>query len=232
MKPLVVIPARMGSKGVPRKNIKLLNGKPLIHYTIEAAKAIFPDNLILISTDDIQIKEVAELTGLIIPFLRPSELATDTASTQDVILHALQFSEENGYSPDTIILLQPTSPLRTFNHINEALSQYEQHLDMLVSVKETKSNPYYNLFEENNSGFLCRLKDGSSIRRQDCPKVWEYNGAIYIINVNSVKSMHISEFTKVKKYVMDEISSIDIDNEFDWELAEYLIKNTFIKFKY
>ena len=116
MKHLVVIPARGGSKGVPRKNIKLLAGKPLIQYTIEAARALFADDIICVSTDDIEIKEVVESLGLQVPFLRPNDLASDTAGTYEVLLHALNHYETTGYYPDTLILLQATSPFRTVTH--------------------------------------------------------------------------------------------------------------------
>ena len=161
MKPLVIIPARGGSKGVPKKNIKILGGKPLINYTIEAAKAVFEDQFIYVSTDDIEIKNIVEQTGLKVPFLRPAELATDTAGTYEVLLHALNYYENLEYFPDTIILLQPTSPFRTAEHIKEAIKLYTPEIDMVVSVKETKSNPYFNLFEEDYKGFLkkynCKL---------------------------------------------------------------------------
>jgi CMP-N,N'-diacetyllegionaminic acid synthase len=107
MKPLIIIPARGGSKGVPRKNIKLLNGIPLIHYTIKAAQQIFENSFICVSTDDIEIKEVAELTSLYVPFLRPKELASDTSGSYDVLLHAIDYYENKGYEADTLILLQP-----------------------------------------------------------------------------------------------------------------------------
>lgn len=221
MKPLVVIPARGGSKGVPRKNIKELNGKPLIYYTIEAAREVFEDQHIIVSTDDKEIKGVVEKTGLKVPFLRPQELATDKAGTQEVLKHAIKFSENIGYIPDTLILLQPTSPFRTGKHIKEALDLYHKDLDMVVSVKETKSNPYYLLFEENNEGYLKKFKKGAFTRRQDTPKVWEYNGAIYIINISSIRDKEINGLKKVKKYEMEELASLDIDNNFDWLLAEY-----------
>ena len=224
MKPLVIIPARGGSKGVPKKNIKLLGGKPLIYYTIEAAKAVFEDQFICVSTDDLEIKKVVEQTGLKIPFLRPAELATDTAGTYEVLLHALNYYENLEYFPDTIILLQPTSPYRTAEHIKEAIKLYTTEIDMVVSVKETKSNPYFNLFEEDVDGFLKKSKESDYTRRQDCPKVWEYNGAIYVINVESLKKLQISKFQKIKKYVMDELSSLDIDSEMDFKIAEILKK--------
>jgi CMP-N,N'-diacetyllegionaminic acid synthase len=225
MKPLIIIPARGGSKGVPRKNIKLLNGKPLIHYTIEAAQNIFSNDIICVSTDDEEIKEVTEQTGLIVPFLRPAELATDQAGTREVLLHAISFYEANEYFADTIILLQPTSPFRTSSQIKEAIKLYSDECDMVVSVKETKSNPYYLLYEENEFGYLKKSKESAFTRRQDCPKVWEFNGAIYIINIESIKESPISDFKKTMKYEMDDKSSLDIDNDFDWKLAETLLKN-------
>lgn len=224
MKPLVIIPARGGSKGVPEKNIKLLNGKPLIHYTIEAAREVFKDDEICVTTDDLEIKNVAEKTGLKVPFLRPQELALDNSGTYEVLLHAIQFYEEKKYYPDTIILLQPTSPFRTSNQIKEAIEEYTDDIDMVVSVKETKSNPYYILFEENERGFLEKTKEANFTRRQDCPKVWEYNGAIYVINIETLKKVPLNKFKRIKKYEMDEFSSHDIDTLFDWEVATTIAK--------
>lgn len=223
MKPLVVIPARGGSKGVPRKNIKHLGGKPLINWTIEVAQEVFKDDLICVSTDDEEIKKVAEQTGLKVPFLRPKGLATDTSGSYEVLLHAVYFFEQQGYFPDTLILLQPTSPFRTVKHIKEAIGLYTEDLEMLVSVKETKANPYYVLREENKNGYLVKSKKSNATRRQDVPKVWEINGAIYIISIKDLKAKSIAEFTKVKKYVMDEMSSHDIDTFEDFEYAKYLI---------
>lgn len=224
MKPLVVIPARGGSKGVPRKNIKLLNGKPLIQYTIEAARGVFADNQICVSTDDQEIKTVVENMGLSVPFLRPKHLASDTAGTYEVLLHAVEFYENKGYYPDTLILLQATSPFRTAQHLQEALALYDTTCEMVVSVKETKSNPYYILREENVQGWLVKSKEGNFISRQDCPKVYELNGAIYIINIDALKSKPLHEFTKMRKFEMDEMSSHDIDNPIDWIVAEALIQ--------
>src|SRR5690606_4404975 len=123
-----------------------------------------------------------------------------------------------------LVLLQPTSPFRTSKQIEEALELYTNDLDMVVSVKETNSNPYFVLKEENKNGFLENSKKGNFKTRQECPKVYELNGAIYIININSLKRMPISEFTKVKKYVMDETSSHDIDTMLDWQLAEQILR--------
>lgn len=225
MKPLIVIPARGGSKGVPRKNIKVLGDKPLIQYTIDAAKGVFDDEFICVSTDDFEIKSVVEQLGLKVPFLRPNELASDRAGTYEVLLHAISYYESKGYFPDTLILLQPTSPFRTSAHIKEALKLYHESIDMVVSVKETKANPYYILFEEDRNGYLKKTKEANFTRRQDCPKVWEYNGAIYIINVKALKEKTISQFTKVCKFEMDETSSHDIDTLLDWRIAEIILQD-------
>lgn len=225
MKPLIVIPARGGSKGVPGKNIKPLGGKPLIVYTTAAAREIFDDSVIIVSTDDSAIKKTVEDTGLKVPFLRPAELATDTAGTYEVLLHAVKHAENNGYFPDVLVLLQPTSPFRNSTHIKSALSLYSDSIDMVVSVKETRTNPYYVLFEEDSEGFLKKSKAGNFTRRQDCPKVWEYNGAIYIINIASLKNNTMAAFKKVIKYEMDETASHDIDTMMDWKVAEFLLQD-------
>ncbi|MCB7480623.1 cytidylyltransferase domain-containing protein [Christiangramia sediminis] len=218
---LVLIPARGGSKGVPGKNIKLLNGKPLIYYTLEAARELFDDKDILVSTDDLKIKDIVQKSGLSVPFLRPENLATDTSSSYEVILHAIQHMENLGRMYTDIMILQPTSPFRNSEHISEALEIFKNSdVDMVVSVKETKANPYYILFEEDEYGFLHPSKEGVFDRRQDCPKVWEYNGAIYIIRISSIKENSIGALKKIKKYIMDDISSVDIDTEFDWIMAE------------
>jgi N-acylneuraminate cytidylyltransferase len=222
MKPIVIIPARGGSKGVPGKNIKPLGGKPLIYYSIESALEVFDDFHVIVSTDDENIKSCVEKTGLRVPFLRPEELAKDTVGTYEVLLHALDFVESTGYFPDTLILLQPTSPFRTGKHLQEALALFDPDMDMVVGVKETHANPYYVLFEEDNNGFLKKSKDGGFVTRQDCPKVYEYNGSIYIINVKSLRVSPLHKFRRVKKYVMDDKSSYDIDTVLDWKVAEYL----------
>ncbi len=223
---LVIIPARGGSKGIPYKNIKPLNGKPLIEYTIDVARQIVDDAHICVSTDDKEIIKVVEEYGLHVPFVRPAYLATDTAGTYEVLLHALDFYEHQGEKFDNIVLLQVTSPFRTAEHVKDALSLYSKDIDMVVSVKEASTNPYYNCFEEDGNGFLRISKgDGTFIRRQDMPKAWEYNGAIYIINPDSLKQLPMSKFSKKVKYVMDELHSLDLDSLLDWKLAELLIQD-------
>lgn len=224
MKILVIIPARGGSKGIPHKNIKPLNGKPLIHYTIDEAREIVGDDDICVSTDDPEIIKCVEDYGLKVPFVRPEELATDTAGTYEVLLHALSFYEKQGRHYDVVLLLQNTSPFRKAEQIKEALALYNDNVDMVVSVKECAANPYYSVFEEDNNGFLHVCKgDGNIIRRQDAPKVYEYNGAIYIMNAEKLKTTHMHKMQKRVKYVMDDQSSFDLDTMWDWQMAESII---------
>lgn len=224
MKPLVIIPARGGSKGIPHKNIKLLGGKPLICRAIGNARSVAPDSDICVSTDDSEIIQVVEDYGLKVPFIRPAELAADNSGTYEVLLHALSFYEQQGRTYDTIILLQPTSPFRRDEDISEALKLYSPDIDMVVSVTEARANPYYNCFETDSDGFLHVSKgDGKYIRRQDAPKAWEYNGAIYIINPQSLKRKSLGEFKRRRMYEMDELHSLDLDTPLDWRIAELLI---------
>jgi len=223
---LIIIPARGGSKGIPHKNIKPLNGKPLIYYAIDTARAITTGDNICVSTDDTEIKSVVEAYGLNVPFLRPDELATDTAGTYEVLQHALDYYEKQGKLYKAVLLLQTTSPFRTAEQVKEALSLYDKSdADMVVSVKECPANPYYNVFEEDESGYLHVCKgDGNIFRRQDAPKVYEYNGAIYIMDAHTLKRTHMHKMQHRVKYVMDAKSSFDLDTMQDWEQAEIMIK--------
>lgn len=222
---LALIPARGGSKGIPKKNILSLAGRPLIHYTLDAACAVFPRDSICVSTDSEEIVQVVENYGVRVPFRRPPELATDSASNADVVVHALSYYRSAGRRIKTIALLQPTSPLRTGGHIRCALGSYTPEIDMVVSVKIAPANPYHVFFTEDQRGFLQRLLDRHFQRRQDCPQVFQINGAIYIINADSLERKPMDAFTKVVKFVMDERSSVDIDDWHDWEYAEYLLTN-------
>ena len=230
MTPLIIIPARGGSKGIPHKNIKLLNGKPLICYSIDVARQITADSNICVTSDDEAIISIVEQYGLKVPFVRPAELATDTASSNDVLVHALNYYESIGRSVEVIILLQPTSPFRKASFIEEAIELYHPDLDMVVSVKEASANPYYNCFEENQNGLLSLSKTTNRpiIRRQDAPKVWEYNGSIYVINPTSLRQKGMQHFTAVRKYVMPELYSLDLDNPLDWKMAELLLTEKMI----
>lgn len=229
MKILFLIPARGGSKGIPNKNIIQLLSKPLIGYTIEECLKISEiyDCEICVSTDSNNIKNVAESFGIKVPFLRPEHISTDTASSEEVILHAIDWYVNQDKFFDIVVLLQPTSPLRNHKHITEAIYQYQENqtnnIDMVVSVKVSKANPYFNLFEENNNGMLLKSINSNYTRRQDCPITYEYNGAIYVINIKSLKEKGIQQFDKIKKYVMDDISSLDIDEPEDLKICAYFL---------
>lgn len=226
---LFIIPARGGSKGIPNKNIKNFGGKKLICYAIDLARQFVPDSQICVTTDSGEIKNVVLDYGLNVPFLRPSDLATDYSGTREVIIHALEFYAQSGFKYKTIVLLQPTSPFRQKDHLAQALELFRDGVEMVVSVKEPDSNPYYDLFEESDSGFLVQSKAGSFTRRQDCPKVYKYNGALYIMDAKSVLEKSLNKFERIVKFNMDEISSIDLDTPLDWLWAEFILENHFHK---
>lgn len=220
---LIVIPARGGSKGLPQKNIKKLNGKPLILYTVEAARKIAKDENVCVSSDDKSIIEIVEQSGLSVPFVRPLELASDTATTEGVLLHAIAHYKSQQREFKKVILLQPTSPFRTSKHIQEAYQLFGEGVDMVVSAFPTKANPYYVLFEERD-GLLQKSKMAHFTRRQDCPVVWELNGALYIYDTKILVDKGMAGLTRKKLYPMDKYSSVDIDDDIDFMLAEMLVQ--------
>ncbi len=224
---LVVIPARGGSKGIPRKNLKLLGDKPLIAYTIEVARELFEDAQICVSTDDEEIAAFARTYGNIVPFIRPAHLSTDEASSQDVILHAMDFYREKEYK--AVILLQPTSPFRKKAHVEACLELFDSVTDMVTTVSESHANPYFNLMEESSEGFLIRSKPSDYTRRQDCPPVYSLNGAVYVISTQSLRAKPIARFDKVRKVVMSSLESVDLDTPLDWKIATLVLEDSINK---
>lgn len=230
MKTLYVIPARGGSKGIPHKNIRPLGGVPLIGYSVKVARELADDSDICVSTDDPEIAATVENMGLKVPFLRPAELATDKSGTYEVLLHALDFYGSRGIGYDTLVLLQPTSPFRRVDDVRRAMALYTPDVDMVVTVKEAASNPYYNCYETDADGFLHISKgEGNYTRRQDAPKVWEYNGAVYVINTRSLRQMPLGQFRRRVMCEMDARRSVDLDTEIDWLVAEKLIESGILK---
>lgn len=226
MRILYLIPARKGSKGLPGKNIKFLGDKPLIEYSIDfALNNLKLDDELCISTNDEAVIEIAKSKGISIPFIRPEELANDNASSYDVIIHAINHYEKLNQTFEAVLLLQPTSPFRIQDDFTRLFKEYNFEIDMIVSVKLAKENPYFTLFEENSEGFLNKSKVGNFERRQDCPEVYAFNGSMYLINVKSIKKSRIAEFKNVKKIIMPEARSVDIDTLADWTLAEFYLKN-------
>jgi CMP-N,N'-diacetyllegionaminic acid synthase len=227
---LFIVPARGGSKGIPKKNIKKLLGKPLLHYSLDFSRLFVDDKDICLTTDSIEIMDCAKEINYETPFLRPLELATDDIGSFEVLKHAIKYYDAKGILYDVVVLLQPTSPFRKKQHLEEALNFYSPDLDMVVSVSETGSNPYFNIFEEDLNGYLKKSKgDKSILRRQDAPPVYEFNGSIYIINANSIRlKSGFNEFKSIKKYLMTDIYSVDIDSMLDWHWAEYLIEKKLV----
>jgi CMP-N,N'-diacetyllegionaminic acid synthase len=222
---LAIIPARGGSKGIPNKNIMDICGKPLIAYTIEAGKKSKYIDEIMVSTDSVTIKEVAVQYGAKIPFLRPELLSDDSAKSIDLVLHAIDFYMSNNTYFDYVILLQPTSPLRTFAQIDEAIEKLmDSNGNSLVSVREADENP---VLMRSIAGE--KLKEvisfqGQNLRRQDLPTFYIFNGALYINSIDMLvnKKSFIDEDTI--PYVMSKESSVDIDTKLDAKLVEFIIK--------
>jgi len=227
---LFIVPARGGSKGIPKKNIKKLSGKPLLHYSLEFSRLFVDDKDICLTTDCLEIIDCAKEINYVAPFLRPLELATDNIGSFDVLKHAIKYYDAIGVLYDIVVLLQPTSPFREKRHLEEALNSFSPDLDMVVSVSESVSNPYFNIYEEDEKGNLKLSKGGVALlRRQDAPPVYEFNGSIYIINANSIRfNNSFKEFKFIKKYLMPRIYSVDIDNLLDWKWAEFLIEKKLV----
>lgn len=230
MKTLFLITARGGSKGIPGKNIKVLGGKPLITYSIDIARQFTTDDCICVSTDSDEIIETVENCGLKIPFKRPAELATDTASSYDVIMHAINWYKNKNIYFDNVLLLQPTSPFRLTSHIKDALSLYDAQTDMVVSVKKVKSNISATYFRDTENGTISKVfnTNDNLNRRQDSETVYEINGSVYVMNVASLEKSLISNFKTVKKIVMDDVHSVDIDEAIDWDWAEFILEKKLV----
>ena len=222
---LAIIPARGGSKRVPRKNEKKIANKPLIAWSIdEGKKSKFIDKLI-VSTDDIKIAEIARSYGCEVPFLRPTNISSDESHRNEFIRHAQSFFNEYKH----LIILQPTSPLRDVFHIDSAIDFYlKSKSPACVSICEQKPTPHWMFSCEDNKKLKPILKDPSFSRRQDIEKYYSLNGAIFIINANFFINSKEKDPFLTKETVgfeMDDKSSIDIDSDLDWIIAEQILKN-------
>jgi len=226
---LGIIPARGGSKGIPRKNIVPLAGRPLISYSIRAARESGRMSRVVVSTDDIEIADVARREGAEVPYLRPVELAGDATPTLPVIQDMLRFlQEEPGFRPWAVVLLQPTSPLRTARHIDEAVALLEETgSDSVVSVIEVPHS--------FNPVSLMRIVDGRLVpflegegtrvlRRQDIPLAYARNGpAVLVTRYETLMEKNDLYGSDCRPYPMDRECSIDIDSEFDLAFAEAVL---------
>ena len=215
---LFVIPARGGSKRLPKKNIKPLAGKPLISYSIDVARQLTDDSNICVSTDNDDIISIASDYGYKVPFKRPDELASDTTTTNDVLVHAVNYYKQLGKNYKYLVLLQVTSPLRRKEDILKGLSLIDDTCDMVVSG--CKSHAASVMCHENEDGFLTPTLKKDYGRCQDFKgEYYEFNGSIYAMKVASLLEKGMSAFNR-KKYVMPDILSTDIDTEEDFIEAE------------
>ena len=217
---LALIPARGGSKGIPRKNIRLIAGKPLIAWTIEAALRSGLLDAVVVTTDDPEIAEVARRAGAQVPFLRPAALAQDDSPGIAPVLHALDMLP--GY--DAVLLLQPTSPLRSTDDIDACLSLAQtRHAMSVVSVTEPENHPDWT-YRLDADQRLTRLSgEAPAARRQDLPQVVSLNGALYYARTDWLRQGQRLVAPETLAYLMPRMRSIDIDTMLDWQLAELLL---------
>tara|TARA_B110001450_G_scaffold21907_1_gene19647 strand:+ start:9860 stop:10555 length:696 start_codon:yes stop_codon:yes gene_type:complete len=218
-KVLAVVPARGGSKGVPRKNVRSFLGKPLIAWTIEEAlKSNYIDRLIVTSEDE-EIREIANRSGAETPFVRPIELATDTAVGVDVLCHAVESIDENY---DYVVLLQPTSPLRESTDIDAAIECcISRAAKSVVSLSEATKSPYW-MYQMKEGGELTPFVENAASNRQELPQSYALNGAVYVLEVARLLAKRKILDEQTLGYVMPVERSYDIDTETDFLICEFL----------
>lgn len=227
MKPkiLAIIPARGGSKGIPRKNIRLLCGKPLIAYTIEAALSSKYIDRVVVSTEDKEIAQIAEGYGAeVVP--RPLQLAKDDTPSPLVFQHAIKYLEEvENFFPAIIVILQPTSPLRTVDDIDEAMDKFlHTDCDSVVSLCEVEYPPHW-MYTLEKDRLKPVIEGGEKVtQRQDAPKVYRLNGAVYVTHRNIIMEQNRVVGGHMRAYIMPVETSIDIDTEIDLKFAELLMR--------
>ncbi len=221
---LAIIPARSGSRGVIDKNIQLLNGKPLLSYTIEAAVASGVFDTVMVSTDSEEYANVSARYGAEVPFLRSEATSSDDASTWDTVDEVLRMYDEREKSFDSFCVLQPTSPLRNAKHIVEAYRIFVEKASVaVVSVCETEHSPAWCNFlkdDMNLDGFVSRNNMGN---RQSIGKYYRLNGAIYFLYINEYKKDRYMYRSGSYAYVMEQMCSVDIDTKLDFAIAETLL---------
>ncbi len=224
---LGIIPARSGSKGLPNKNIKLLKGKPLLAWTIEEALSSKYLEQVIVSTDSSEIAQIAINYGALVPFLRPKNLATDESPTVDTVLDLIKKLPNYDY----VVLLQPTSPLRTVEDIDSAIDIVKTaKAKALVSVCESDESPYW-MYKMNANNILSPLVEAteSISRRQDLPKSYTVNGAIYVAHTDYLLKNKSFFGAETLGYVMEKEKSFDIDSADDFKEVEMIIERVYGK---
>ena len=225
---LAIIPARGGSKGIPGKNTRPLNGKPLIAWTIDAAHSSKRVNRVIVSTDSPEIMKIAMDFGADVPFQRPMELAKDDTPGVEPILHAVRWLIENeGYHPDLLCCLQPTSPFRTGDDIDQAISLIiQKNADSVISIAPLNHNPNWMQVMDRNGRLTDFISGGTAINnRQEMDTVYELNGAIYLIRTDVLLENHTFFLENTYGYVMPQERSLDIDTPWDFRIAEMIAKD-------
>jgi CMP-N,N'-diacetyllegionaminic acid synthase len=228
MRILALIAARGGSKRVPGKNIRPLRGSPLIVWSINIAKSIPEVCDILVSTDSNEIAGVAKNAGALVPWLRPAELATDTASSVDVCLHALKWYEDENGKVDGLVLLQPTSPFRSRNSVLRGIELFRLHQHCpVIGVSAAESHPMWCFKIEEGTMRPFIKFEGLYLRSQDLPPAYVINGVFYLIAPKDLRKLKSFYSENMVPLVIDSPEeSIDIDTEWDWQLAEAVIRKT------
>lgn len=225
---LALIPARGGSKGIKDKNIRPLAGKPLISHTIEEAKKFGGLADIFVSTDSEKIAECARKHGADVPFLRDAKTAGDTAKMEDMAREVISRFREMGRNYEIIMLLQPTSPMRKFSHMKEALELFQNlNLKGLASVNIVKEHPLFLRSMDKNNRFTKLLAANSCARRQDIGDYFFVNGAIYINRASDIMNKDFAFNENEFGYLMDRDSSVDINELADLHYCEYLMKEKY-----
>lgn len=224
IKIICVITARGGSKGLPGKNIKLLDGKPLISWTIAAALGSRHIDRVVVSTDDPEIGRIAEQAGAQVPFVRPPELATDEARSIDVVLHALDAIDE---AYDYVVLLQPTSPFRTADDIDACIERCTEGAPACVSVVALDKSPAW-MYQVDNTNHLMPVlsEESKASRRQDVAEAVALNGAVYAADITVLRKTRSFLTDETVAYVMPAERSLDIDTPFQFAFAEFLSQRT------
>lgn len=222
---VALIPARGGSKGVPGKNIKLFLGKPLIAWTIEQALASRYLDRIIVSTDDNKIAEISKQYGAEVPFMRPGVLATDRANSIDVVLHAIEWLEKNTVAAELMMLLQPTSPLRTCEDIDGAIDLlFERNAQAVISVCEVEHHPYWtNILPPDGCMRDFLRPEVEKRNRQELPTFYRLNGAVYLGYREYITRQAGFFGSQTYAFVMPQYRSIDIDSEVDFKLGESIM---------
>jgi N-acylneuraminate cytidylyltransferase/CMP-N,N'-diacetyllegionaminic acid synthase len=226
LRTVALIPARGGSKGIPHKNIRDLAGKPLIAYTIEAALKSKALERVIVSTDDVKIAKVARSYGAEVPFLRPAELAKDDTPSLLVIQHAVKYIEEDeGRKLDVVVILQPTSPLRSEKYIDEAVEKLlRTGADSVITVCKVRHHPFWSFTVKGDRVYPFSEKGIAVSRRQDLPEIYAVNGAVYAVRRNVLFEQNSVFGRDTKAVVMPYEESVEIDDYFDLFVAEMVMK--------